>query len=457
MDTRLLEAAQTGNIQYLNQLLAENPYMLHTMALASEQIKPLDIASTAGHVEFVKEIIRLRPDLAREVNQDGFSPMHIASAIGNLEIVRELLKVEPKLSRLEGRNRWTPLHYAASRGKVDIIREMLSACPESIGDVNVQKESALHLAVKNSQFEEINFIVKWIREMKKEVILDMKDELGNSVVEWLIGNNIGASASIGVVVNAVNKSGLTALDVLLIFPSEAGDREIEEILKTAGARRARDINILTNNTTTVTPTPFERDNQIPTNFSSHDCDDDHGLVKYFKFKRGRDSPSDARTALLVIAVLVTTATFQASLNPPGGVWQDSSSTTTTTTALNGTQTPVHLAGRSILGSYSSVTYLFAMIFNTIGFSVSLYVISILIGNFPFQLEFQVCITALYVTYNTSITFMAPDNMKVALTAFSSALPPAVPLLASLFRALINTVIGLFTHLKHRLSLFCHTN
>ena len=182
MDTRLLEAAQFGNIQFLHQLLAENPYVLHTVALASEQINPLDIASTAGHVEFVKEIIRLRPDLAREVNQDGFSPMHIASTIGNLEIVRELLKFEPKLCRLEGRNRWTPLHYAARRGKVDIIEEMLSACPESIEDVNVQKESALHVAVKNSQFEAVNFMVIWIREMKKEEIFNMTDELGNSIL-----------------------------------------------------------------------------------------------------------------------------------------------------------------------------------------------------------------------------------------------------------------------------------
>ena len=34
------------------------------------------------------------------------------------------------------------------------------------------------------------------------------------------------------------------------------------------------------------------------------------MVEYFKFKKGRDSPSEARSALLVIAVLVVTATFQ---------------------------------------------------------------------------------------------------------------------------------------------------
>lgn len=251
----------------------------------------------------------------------------------------------------------------------------------------------------------------------------------------MVSNNIGANASGGLVVNAVNESGMTALDVLLIFPSEAGDREIEEILRNSGARRARDLNLSIN-----TVTSSEREFYA----------DDHSLVNYFKFKRGRDSPSDARTALLVIAVLVTTATFQVGLNPPGGVWQDTSVSNSTGIAISSKTEPVHEAGGSILGSHTSVTYLIVMIFNTIGFSMSLYVISMLIANFPFQWEFQVCIIALYVTYNTSIAFMAPSNMEAALIAFSSAFPSTIPFIVNLVRRLINTIRGLFTYLKQKL-------
>ncbi|XP_048326764.2 ankyrin repeat-containing protein BDA1-like [Ziziphus jujuba] len=406
MDMRLFQAADTGNINLLHHLLAQSSSILHTIALASNE-NPLHIASTAGHVEFVKEMIRLKPGFAKEVNQDGFSPIHLASAIGHLEIVKELLKVDRELWRLEARIEWTALHYAASRGRVDIIREMLLACPESIEDVHVHEETALHPAVKNSQFKAIHFMINWITGMKKDEILDMKDELGNSilhlatwrkhfqVIEWVLGNP--AADSRDGLVNAVNQGGLTALDILLIFPSEAGVREIEDILRYAGVRRANDIAYPA---VPVTVT----DNRIP----------------YFKFRRGRDSPSDARTALLVIAVLVATATFQAGLNPPGGVWQD--------TDLTGAPNkPAHLAGRSIMGSYSSVAYLLIMVPNCIGFSVSLFVISILISNFPFQWEFQVCICALYFSYNTGITFMAPESLNGFLTAFSSALPGAMPL------------------------------
>lgn len=87
MDIRLFEASRTGDIQLLYQLLAKNPLLLHTLALASLE-NPLHVACIAGHVDFVKEIVRFKPDFAQEINNDGFSPMHIAfaSANGYLEI-----------------------------------------------------------------------------------------------------------------------------------------------------------------------------------------------------------------------------------------------------------------------------------------------------------------------------------------------------------------------------------
>lgn len=105
------------------------------------------------------------------------------------------------------------------------------------------------------------------------------------------------------------------------------------------------------------------------------------LVVYFKFKKGRDSPSNACNVLLVLSALVATATFQVGLTPPGGFWQDGS-----------------LAGRSILGSNSEVTFLLFVLFNSIGFSVSLFIITILATNFPLRFELQICMIAMSITY-----------------------------------------------------------
>ncbi|PON92456.1 Transmembrane protein [Trema orientale] len=445
MDIRLLEASQTGNTMILHQLLVEKPLILHTPALSSSD-NPLHVASMAGHRDFVKEILRLKPEFAKQVNEDGFSPIHMASANGYLEIVREIWRVDRTLCRIEGRNKWTPLHFAASRGSSDIIKEILMACPDSLEDVTVQKESALQLAIRYSQFEAIDVMLRWIREKKREDILNMRDEFGNSVlhqatwrkhrqasiksfsqvVEWLIG--FGNTATVGTLtVNAVNKSGLTALDLLLIFPSEAGDREIDELLRNAGAKRANDI--LPSPSSTL---DYDTYQQNAEDRCESEPEDD--LLEYFKFKKGRDSPSDARNALLVMAVLMATATFQAGINPPSGVWQDTNQTG------SGTTTPKHLAGASILGSFSSVSYLLFVVFNSLGLSASLYMLAILTNNLPMQLEFRFCVVALYFTYYTGVTSMAPEDFtKTVIIVLSAVLPPTFHPLIKLIKLIIKKI------------------
>ncbi|KAF5455807.1 hypothetical protein F2P56_025344 [Juglans regia] len=86
-------------------------------------------------------------------------------------------------------------------------------------------------------------------------------------------------------------------------------------------------------------------------------------VSYFQYKPERDSASDVRSALLVVMALIAAATFQAGLNPPGGVWQDNKND-------HGVNQE---AGTAILGSYSHNCKVF-FFFNTLAFSSSIYVI-----------------------------------------------------------------------------------
>ena len=99
MDRRLFEAAQAGDVDYLLNLIINEPLLLRAAALAGGE-SPLHIACTAGHLSFVKEVLKWRKEFAVELNQDGFSPLHIASATGDIEIVKELLKVDHNLCRL---------------------------------------------------------------------------------------------------------------------------------------------------------------------------------------------------------------------------------------------------------------------------------------------------------------------------------------------------------------------
>ncbi|KAA8515823.1 hypothetical protein F0562_018566 [Nyssa sinensis] len=415
MDRRLFEAAWTGNVEYLLQLMKDDPCMLSAVALAGAET-PLHIACMAGHLSFAKEVMKLRKEFAGELNQDGFSPLHIASANGYLEIVKELLKVDHNLCLLKGRERRTPLHYAAIKGRVDVIRELLSASVDSIAEVTARGETALHLAVKNNQFEAFKFLAEHLKQFNKDDVFNKKDEQGNTilhlavsrkqyeVVHLMLKEHVTKSV---VEVNSLNDMGLTPLDVLQFFQSEAGDREMEEMLRGAGAMRGRD----TQNQVVAT--------NSPSNDQSRTQSPSKQLLEYFKYDQINDSPSKVRNTLLVIAVLIATATYQAVLSPPGGVWQDDSGSNNN----NDTAKEKHTAGQAVMGLHNSISYGLFLFFNSIGFFTSLHMINFLTIGFPLRLELQVSIVALIVTYDTCMTAIAPNS---TITVFFSVISAVIP-------------------------------
>ncbi|XP_059633785.1 ankyrin repeat-containing protein BDA1-like [Cornus florida] len=437
MDRRLFEAAWTGNVEFLHKLMEDDPCLLNAVALAGGET-PVHIACLAGHFSFVQEVMKLRQEFGRELNQDGLSLLHIASACGHVEIVKELVKMDNTICILEGRERRIPLHYAAIKGRVVVMRELLSANGDSIAGVTARGETALHLAVKNNQFEALRVLVEHLRLFKKEGVLNMKDCLGNTilhlavsskqyeVVELVLGEHVVTG---GVVeVNPSNEGGLTPLDVLVLFQSEAGDREIEVILRRAGAMTAKDLHSLHDQAA------FNRNQDAAAN---HNPSNDQSrtvqhrslstqLQEFFKYDDIKESPSKVRNTLLVIAILIATATYQAVLSPPGGVWQDDS-------AGSGNSKP-HTAGRAVMGAKNWISYGLFLLFNSIGFFTSLHMINFLTMGFPLRLELQVSIFALIVTYDTCMTAIAPNSrISVFFTVISVVIPLLVPFVTTVVR------------------------
>ena len=112
-------------------------------------------------------------------------------------------------------------------------------------------------------------------------------------------------------------------------------------------------------------------------------------------------PHAIQNLLLVVVALVAATTFQAAVNPPGGVWQD-------TTKAADKVTIISLAGKSILGSDPGQYKIFVFC-NTVAFSSSIFVIVALIYDMPFFEVTYLAILAMMVTYGTSVAAVRPPD------------------------------------------------
>ncbi|XP_056173635.1 ankyrin repeat-containing protein BDA1-like [Syzygium oleosum] len=432
MERRLLEAAQKGNIEELNDLIRSNRLILEGIALEGAGHTPLHVACLAGHLDFVRELLKLMPRFAEKVNADGFSPLHIAAARGDVEIARELLTVGRHLCSVKGRERRIPLHYAVVNGELHVMKLLLSASPESIEETTAREETALHLAVKNNRFDAVVVLVEHLKQNKKEQVINWKEHKGNTALHLAAaGKNFevvdcmlrGLALEYEVVeVNASNESGSTPLDVSALSQRGAGDREIRDILARAGAKHGRG----RSNSPASRPVSAADDDDIEgANSQQSDREpvtnappsSSHLQLK--DLNKDRESLGDIRNALLVVAALIASTTYQSVLQPPSIMKVDNAEGTT----------PVSY------GSPANWVLVYSLFVggNTLGFLVSVQMLICLTKDLPVKLPLMLSLIAMVLTY-FSFTLSLLVQLNGGLEHFSLLL--LTPLVISVFLLLI---------------------
>ncbi|XP_058766407.1 ankyrin repeat-containing protein BDA1-like [Vicia villosa] len=313
-------SAETNNIDLLYEVIQDDPSILKNIDKKQFVDTPLHIAASRGHLKFATEIMNLKPSFATKLNLQGHSPIHLA--MNNLPIhpaednpqwvmVLKLVGINKDLVRVKGREGLTPLHIACQIGDAELLAEFLTACPDSIEEVTVRGESALHIAVKNNQYEALQVLVGWLKEncktgarMLQNKIFNHKDDEGNTalhiaalsskseVVQFLVKKT-------GIKLNAKNLKSKTALD--LATP------ENKKILICANAKPGSQI--------TKAMTLAEHLRFIATIIN----------IRTWIRRLRTDITEEQRNTWLIVATLVATVTFESALNPPGGVFQVSAS------------------------------------------------------------------------------------------------------------------------------------
>ncbi|KAJ6777123.1 HOMEOBOX PROTEIN WARIAI [Salix koriyanagi] len=141
--------------------------------------------------------------------------------------------------------------------------------------------------------------------------------------------------------------------------------------------------------------------------------------------------SDARNTLLVVTALIVAVTFQAALNPPGGVWQDDKydpeeNCTVVPANLNNC-TRVAQAGTSVLHLRSVVRYETFIFVNTLAFSATTSTILFLLlgSGTPFRTETIISIYCMNFAYAASVGAVQPQTPTTWAILLSALLSPYI--------------------------------
>ncbi|BFG24436.1 hypothetical protein CerSpe_107100 [Prunus speciosa] len=233
----LFLACSYGHVDVVNLLLNE-PGML---GLAEDGLETcICVALSGGHIDVVGELLRVCPDLASAIDENGNSPLHYASNKGHREMTWMLLRLDPKLAQQYNNNGHTPLHLAAINYRASVIEGFVLMAPASFQFVTKDGETVFHLAVKYGQYAALVFLILVCNGMN---LFNCRDRFGNTILHLAVS---GAQNQIAeyiinktrVEINSRNCEGLTALDILDQAKDSVENRRLEALFVKAGGKRS---------------------------------------------------------------------------------------------------------------------------------------------------------------------------------------------------------------------------
>ncbi|KAJ9701419.1 hypothetical protein PVL29_006670 [Vitis rotundifolia] len=296
--TPLYMAAERG-FRDLVKIIIENTTLISPAHTGPMRRTALHAAVVCHDPKMVKEILKWKPDLTKEVDGNGWSPLHCAAYLGYGSIVRQLLDKSDRFVvylRVKNDDNKTALHIAATRGNKITAKLLVSRYPDCCEQVDINGNNALHLFMMQRGFFKSLLKIPW---MNVGALINEKNVEGQTPLHLLAHSQLryrpGYIKNKKVDKMILNNQNLTAMDLILsaedLFGHKAG---IVRHLKWAKARAG----------------PLLRQKTMSKDKDNNESKRNKGLDISF-LKKASDSH-------LLVATLVATVSFGAGFTLPGG-------------------------------------------------------------------------------------------------------------------------------------------
>ncbi|XVE99490.1 hypothetical protein REPUB_Repub03eG0202900 [Reevesia pubescens] len=402
MDESFRKVARGGDIVELYASIQRERHVLRHIDEMEFVDTPLHIAATEGCIDFAMEVMNLKPSFARKLNQEGFSPIHLAVEKGNKELVLLLMENDKDLVRVKGKKGETPLHFAITREhNLDLLARFLEACPECIRDVTSTNQTALHIATENNKLETLKLLCGMLRKTEYcQDVVNQKDRNGDTALHIAAHCiKLSTDCEFYMIANSQQKQMLK-----LLLKCKA-DKHVTNL---AGSTALEVAEKLKNRETVnlFRGWPNEGVSRFKYKLQKQfvKCVTMASAIIFYDMD---NIMSEDRNALLVILGLLLTATYQASLSPPGSVLQG-----------DGSSDSNSLVGKSVM---NEVDFLFFYVPACAVFIVTFFLTLGLLKPFPrgFRTALQVLLAFLATSFEQSISVIAPTPLtSIVINIFS---------------------------------------
>ncbi|WJZ88047.1 hypothetical protein VitviT2T_007380 [Vitis vinifera] len=168
----------------------------------------------------IAKLLEWKPDLTKEVDENGWSPLHCAAYLGYTKIAEQLLdkSSDKSITYLAIKDtKKTALHFAANRHHRETVKLLLSHSPDCCEQVDDQGNNFLHFAAMSKRPFAIDDLFPNDNKLRVRGLVNEKDAKGDTPLHLLSScqcYNPVFSMDNAVDKMALNDDKLTALDIL---------------------------------------------------------------------------------------------------------------------------------------------------------------------------------------------------------------------------------------------------